>query len=681
MSARLEPDAEAIGAFVDALFRYADDGSYVSLRAFDQFDDSKPPTLILPVRVNGAGYAEVTETAIRAERDLANRRDASVFAPPIATFSRSDSATEAALANGLAISVELDQGNSAEARQRLEGLLGPATVVIASGGIWKDPTTGAISPRLHLHWRLSEPTKEAEDHSKLKRARHLSCLLVGADATAKTPVHPLRWPGTWHRKAEPKMVRIVAINAEAEVHLVDAIEALETAVEAAGISEFGSAGPRQSGEPQAPIPLLESALAAIPNTDADWDTWNTTLLLLYRASGPSDEGLRIGIAWSRKSPKHQDGACESRWAHFATSPPTRGGAGTLFMRAKAAGWKRPGREAPPPPDGEDDYGSGQSGAQEHPGHGTEAASLGIWNAGDDDYVIPPRGWLLGNAFCRRFLSSVIADGGVGKTALRIAQLISLATGRSLTGEHVFCRCRVLIVSLEDDRDELRRRVLAVLKHHHIDPAEVKGWLFLSAPNGLKLAEMKDGTMQASKLEDLLRAAVAEHAIDVVSLDPFVKAHGVGENDNNAVDFVCCLLTAIAHDADCAVDIPHHTRKGKGDGAGDSDRGRGASSMKDAARLVYTLTPMTPEEAEQFGLQETDRRSLVRLDSGKVNIAPPSSKATWFRIIGVPLENGSELYPRGDNVQTVDPWQPPDTWAELDHPLLNRILDQIDAGLQ
>ena len=57
--------------------------------------------------------------------------------------------------------------------------------------------------------------------------------------------------------------------------------------------------------------------------------------------------------------------------------------------------------------------------------------LGIWDAGDDDYAIPPRGWLLGTVFCRRFLSSLVADGGTGKTALRIAQLVSLAIGRSL----------------------------------------------------------------------------------------------------------------------------------------------------------------------------------------------------------------------------------------------------------
>lgn len=102
-------------------------------------------------------------------------------------------------------------------------------------------------------------------------------------------------------------------------------------------------------------------------------------------------------------------------------------------------------------------------------------------------------------------------------------------------------------------------------------------------------------------------------------------------------------------------------------------------MKDAARLVYTLNPMTTEEAEQFNLSEADRRSLIRMDSGKVNIAPPSHEATWFRLIGVPLDNGQGIYLAGDNVQTVERWHPPKTWEGLDSALLNRILDDIEAG--
>ena len=308
-----------------------------------------------------------------------------------------------------------------------------------------------------------------------------------------------------------------------------------------------------------------------------------------------------------------------------------------------------------------------------------AKDLGIWDAGDDDYVIPPRGWLLGNIFCRGFLSSLLGDGGVGKTTLRIAQLVSLASGRSLTGEHIFQRCRVLIVALEDDRDELRRRVYAVLRHHGITPAEVKGWLFLSAPKGLKLADMDEGSPQAGALATLLIEAITALKLDIVSLDPFIKSHAVGENDNNAIDFVCTLLAAIGSQFNCAVDFLHHTRKGPHD-AGDADSGRGASSSKDAGRLVYTATRMTLRESENFGVNEPDRRSLIRLDNAKVNIAPPAREAKWFRIIGVPLANATDLYPAGDEVQTVEPWIPPNTWEGLDSPLLNRILDQIDTGL-
>jgi hypothetical protein len=103
-------------------------------------------------------------------------------------------------------------------------------------------------------------------------------------------------------------------------------------------------------------------------------------------------------------------------------------------------------------------------------------------------------------------------------------------------------------------------------------------------------------------------------------------------------------------------------------------------MKDAGRLIYTLTTMSEVEAKAFGLSEADRRSLIRLDSAKVNIMPPMTEAKWFRLVGVKIENGNALYPNGDNVQTVEPWTPPDTFAGLSSLMLNQILTDIDAGL-
>src|SRR5690242_14237708 len=110
-----------------------------------------------------------------------------------------------------------------------------------------------------------------------------------------------------------------------------------------------------------------------------------------------------------------------------------------------------------------------------------AIDLGEWNAGIDPGVIPPRGWLLGNQFCRRFVSSLIGTGAVGKTSLRIAQALSLTSGREITRQHVFVRSRVLYCCLEDDKDELERRIKAALLHHKISRADIDGWLFLATP--------------------------------------------------------------------------------------------------------------------------------------------------------------------------------------------------------
>ena len=128
----------------------------------------------------------------------------------------------------------------------------------------------------------------------------------------------------------------------------------------------------------------------------------------------------------------------------------------------------------------------------------------------------------------------------------------------------------------------------------------------------------------------------------------------------------------------AVDIPHNTAKGV-ISPGNADRGRGASAIKDGARLVYTLTTTSEDEADRFGIPHADRRLYLRTDSGKVNITPPASTAKWFKLVGVALGNGDERYTSGDNVQAVEPWNPPDTWDGLTDDLVNRILTAIERA--
>ena len=288
------------------------------------------------------------------------------------------------------------------------------------------------------------------------------------------------------------------------------------------------------------------------------------------------------------------------------------------------------------------------------------AVLDIFDAGDEKGDIEPRQWLLGTTFCRGYLSGLTSGGGSGKTTIRILQALSLATGRALSGEHVFARGRVLIVCLEDDLKELRRRVWAARIKHLIPASEVAGWLFLTTPRRLKIAELNGKKVVIGGLYGALVKAVDEKKLDLVCIDPAIKAHGLDESSNPDIDVFAGILTDMAVEKNIGVDLLSHERKGlagAGKAVGDAERGRGASSLKDAMRLAKTLTVMSDLEATRFTVSDVDRKLTVRIDDAKVNIAPPSASTNWFRIVGVNLGNGTSIYPSGDNVQTCEVWTP------------------------
>ncbi|HXN88903.1 MAG TPA: AAA family ATPase [Methylocella sp.] len=96
----------------------------------------------------------------------------------------------------------------------------------------------------------------------------------------------------------------------------------------------------------------------------------------------------------------------------------------------------------------------------------------------------------------------------------------------------------------------------------------------------------------------LSKALIENRIDVLILDPFVKTHGVSENDNAAIDGVARKFNDIAEIADCSIELAHHVRKASNFGRAEvtADDGRGAGSLKDAARCVRVANRMTSDEA-------------------------------------------------------------------------------------
>jgi hypothetical protein len=668
-------DHAAIAAFVSALFRYAESGTFLSLRAFDQFDARARPR-ITPSRVNGS-LATVARDATIAAENAAQADVPLVFCPPICTFNGTAHARLQDLANGLTLTVEVDDGDPDIVRARLEAILGPVTVVVFSGSDWTDPVTGQVKPRVHLHWRLNEPTTTADEHDRLRQARKLACLLAGADPTANAVVHPMRWPGSWNLKRadRPVMASIGALNDAAEIDLGDALAALEDAIEAAGLDAAGLM-PGTSSTPEARLEDVRSAMLAIPNGDrgtpaeVDYAEWVRLGIAVRRATGGGPDGFAIWNAWSMLSDKYDAGDTAATWRRIVAStsgppPPRPVGAGTIFFLAGQAGWARPFPFAPK-------------------GNGTSAPFAPIFAATPIESLdlvnIPPRRWVYGRELIRGYVSVLASPGGTGKTAYAMASGVCVVLGKPLLGVPVHGRGAAWLYNLEDPMEEMRRRMAAVLRHLKVAAADLAGRLFMDSgrDQGLFVTlRARDGTLFAAPVVDALVAEVKRRGITLLVIDPFVHSHGAEENNNEEMAFVMSLWARVAHEADCAVWLLHHFRKG-GQG-GDADAVRGAGAIQGAARAMHTLAIMSEEEAERLGVSADDRRQFIRHDPVKQNMAAPASRASWFRLASVSLGNGNLTYPDGDEVQAVEAWSPPSPWAGLTWDMIETILRRIEAG--
>lgn len=303
-------------------------------------------------------------------------------------------------------------------------------------------------------------------------------------------------------------------------------------------------------------------------------------------------------------------------------------------------------------------------------------------------AIPPRPWIYGRELVRGFVSVLGSPGGTGKTAFVIAVALSIATGRSLLSalktldiyKQVHKTGAVWLYNLEDPADEMDRRLAAALKHYEIDFDAVADSVYVDSGRDRPLVitkRMVDGTLIKAPIVSALVDELKARQITLLVIDPFVQSHTAEENRNEEMNLVMAEWGKVANEAQCAVWLIHHFRKGGQ--SGDAESFRGAAAIQGAARVMSTLSAMSAEEAGKLGVDEGERWQYIRRDNAKANMAPRPSDAEWYRLASVSLENGNDEYPQGDFVQVVETWAPPSPWDGIPWSLIVRMLDKIDAG--
>ena len=227
-----------------------------------------------------------------------------------------------------------------------------------------------------------------------------------------------------------------------------------------------------------PADQVAEYLIRLPNDGPpDWHAFNRLGMCVYNATLGRAEGFHAFDAWASRNPAYDANMVAERWGHWGRSP-----ADHLDARNLADICREMGGTMPPPPDpppggaslGKEtresfpNAGGVESGATPRHDQGKIKASVFQWT---DPSGIPPRDWIYGMHYIRKFLTATIAVGGAGKSANAILEAVSMAIGRDLlNGGQTIEQGRVWYFNSEDPIEELQRRVLAVCIEYDITPA-------------------------------------------------------------------------------------------------------------------------------------------------------------------------------------------------------------------
>jgi hypothetical protein len=517
--------------------------------------------------------------------------------------------------------------------------------------------------RAQMWWRLDVP---ARDPAALRALCANVAAALGGDPSVVNPGRVLRLGGSvaWPTKDGRVLERT-------EVHIPDDGRPREYFFEQLGRAFAPEPGPlaqaRSQAETQAPIPpvsapprhdgglaigslSVEAAVEAVRRGDR-WHDHVVRLVAHWLARGWSDAEI-LATAESLTLPG---------WTHDQTRRDL-----ARMIEGGRRKWNIPnplhevGDSDPPPP-------------------------LDIaWVDRLNPALIPRRRWLIGSFAIRGHVTVLVAPPGAGKSTLGIALATAAATGRDeLVGETVHEPVKAWVWNNEDDQDELRRRLAAVMQRWGVDLDAIRHRLGLNsgADRPLLVARAgRDGAVARLPDIDAIAERVRANGVGLLVVDPFVETHEVDENDNAQIKAVAVMWREVARRCDCAVVLVHHTGKPPAAApdawAGSLSASRGASSLAGVARIVRTLFGMSERDADKLGLAPEERHRWVRLDDAKANLSL-SESAKWFRRESVTIANGDEV-----GVLVPGDPKPETSSADFDairDALLNAIGRAWDAG--
>ncbi|GAB0146981.1 hypothetical protein EsHS_00007364 [Epichloe bromicola] len=231
---------------------------------------------------------------------------------------------------------------------------------------------------------------------------------------------------------------------------------------------------------------------------------------------------------------------------------------------------------------------------------------------------PPLDYVLPNMVAGT-VGALVSPGGAGKSMLALQLAAQIAGGPDLLEVGELPTGPVIYLPAEDPPTAIHHRLHALGAHLSAEERQAVADGLLIQP----LIGSLPNIMAPEWFDGLKRAAEGRR---LMVLDTLRRFHIEEENASGPMAQVIGRMEAIAADTGCSIVFLHHASKGAAMmGAGDQQQAsRGSSVLVDNIRWQSYLSSMTSAEAEEWGVDDDQRRFFVRFGVSKANYGAPLS---------------------------------------------------------
>jgi len=249
--------------------------------------------------------------------------------------------------------------------------------------------------------------------------------------------------------------------------------------------------------------------------------------------------------------------------------------------------------------------------------------------------VPPREWIVPGYIPHKTVTLLSGDGSVGKSLLAL----QLAAGRALAREWIGLMPepgRTLILSAEDDADEMHRRLEDIRKFYGARMTDLAGMQLVDlVGEDSILGALTRGQIEPTRMYHALDAYLTEWQPDLTILDVLADMFSGDENSRPQSRQFIGLLKRLGRNHECAILLlAHPSLTGLNTGTGTS----GSTGWNNAVRSrLYLQTAKASDGSEP-------NKNLRTLQGMKSNYGVPGGKIDleWKNGLFVPVQGATGL---------------------------------------